>query len=134
MAKGQAGYVNSLIQITTGGAYTGDGINGWAGGNVFAFRVAERHVEVDRPEQTTTDGPYDEAVGGPVKANVRLRGYFKGTIPDSTMQDEFILVEATTAFSFIGVVLVTKFRNVGVVDQAVQFEIEGRTDGTFINA
>lgn len=131
---GEAGYVNSTISITTGGSYTGDGINSWAGGDAFTFRVAERHIEPDRPRQTTTDGPYDEGVGGPVKANVRLRGYFKGTIPDSTFQDEYVLINAITAFTFMGVVLVEKFRCIGVIDQAVQWELEGSTDGTFINA
>lgn len=134
MAQGQAGYVQSTITITTGGAYTGDGINGWVGGTAYSFRVAERNFKVERPRQTTTDGPYDEGVGGPIKASVRIKGYFKGDIPNSTFQNEFIKIVANTVFDFAGVILVESFDCVGVIDQAVTYEITGTTDGTFTNA
>lgn len=133
MAQGQAGYVDSLINVITGGAYTGDGINGWLGGTTYSFRVTDRNPELDRPRQVTTDGPYKEGVGGPVSMKIRLKGYFKGTIPDSSFQNEYIRIQATTIFDFDGVILVERFAATGQTDEAVTFEITGETDGTFTN-
>lgn len=133
--KAEASYVNSDIALVTGGTYLGDGLNGWAGGTTYVFNVVERNPELDRPRGDATDGPYKEGRGQSVSIKLRLKGYFKGSlIPPSTIQNEFVRIQATTIFNFDGVIMVERFAPSGVIGQNVIWELTGETDGTFINA
>jgi len=135
--KGRPGYTNSTITITTTPAsYAGDGVNGWAGGTDYSFNVAEREIELVRARQDTTDGPFLEGVGAPVGKRIRLKGYFKGTlIPPISIENEFIKITARVVLEIIAVIMVERFRETGVVNGgAIEWEVEGTTDGTFTDA
>ena len=129
--KGYPGYTNSIITITTGGVYLGDGINGWAGGTSYVFAVTDREIDLERKRENTTDSGYQEGVGSSPGKNVRFKGFFKGAVPPSTLQNEFVLVAATVSFPFVGVVMVERFKQIGIVGNALQWELSGMTDGTF---
>jgi len=130
--KGVPGYTNAIIAITIGGQYLGDGINGWSGGTTYEFAVASRNPELERPDHDTTDGPFAETVPGPIKGNWDLKGWFKGeNIPPPGIENTYILIQAITVFQFNGVILVTRFREIGDLGGAIGWQLTGRTDGTF---
>jgi hypothetical protein len=134
MARGESGYVNAAISITTGGTYTGGGPSGYTGGSTATLNVKMRKPSVTRPRLTTTDSPtgVQEAVGGPTSVKLSLEGYFKGTAyPPSAAQSEVIKVAVTAGYALSAVILVERFEFTGDIDSAVQFAIEGETDGAY---
>lgn len=133
-AKGRSGYTNSTIEFAVLSAYAGGGVAGATLRQTFLFAVRERNKELVRPRQDTTDSPYGTGVGGPVVEKVKFMGYFKGEgIPDASWQEEFIYVNALVCLDFEGIILVERFAEVGVIDGAIHYEIEGTTDSIFTN-
>lgn len=137
MARGMSSYTNSTITITTGGAYTGDGINGWTGGTAYAFAVKGRRTPLNRPREDTTDTGYGSGVGGPLTFRVELEGFFKSntgatpvTIPPLTITNEFVHVAITIGFLLTAVVMVETFEPSGVIGTALSYRFVGVTDGT----
>jgi hypothetical protein len=133
MARGQSGYVNASITIETGGTYVGGGVSGWSVGTAATFNVKMRKPSFTRPRLTTTDTGNQEAVGGPISTKLSLEGYFKGiTYPPSAAQGEVIKITTVTAgYVLVAILLVERFEFTGDIDSAVQFAIEGETDGPF---
>lgn len=132
---GRSGYTYATIEIQTGFSYSGGGIAGMgAPTGTFLFNVRERNKEVIRDRQDTTDSAYKTGVPGPVGLQFKIMGYFKGEfVPDSSWQGEYIYVDASVCLRFVGIVLVERFREVGVIDGAIHYEIEGMTDNVFAN-
>jgi hypothetical protein len=131
-SKGFPSYTNSTITLTTGGSYTGDGINGWSGGSANAFTVKGRRTPFQRPEEDTTDTGNADAVGGPIMFRVDLEGFFKtGTIPPVLIVQEFVRVNVQVGFTLDAVVLVTLFEPDGTIGTALKYRFSGRTVGTF---
>lgn len=135
-AKGRSGYTFSTVLLRPITVYQGGGVVGIQDvGQTFIFAVRERHKELRRPRQDTTDSAFMTGVGGPIGENIRIMGYFKGEgIPDDTWQGEFLYVEAQVCLGFVGVILVERFTEVGVIDGAINYEIEGMSDSIFTNA
>jgi hypothetical protein len=131
-ATGYPSYTNATIAITTGGSYLGDGINGWSGGATYSFTVRERRLTLNRPKEETTDANYASGVGGPVFVHCEFVGYFKtGTIPPSSVTQQFVYVTAAIGQTFSGVLLVTTFEQTGVIGQSLGYRLIGDSDGTF---
>lgn len=133
-AKGRPGFTNSTITFRTLSSYAGGGIVGMVPDQTFQFVVRERNKELARDRQDTTDSAYKTGVGGPIGMNLKFMGYFKGVfLPSQRWQDEFVYVDALVCLEFIGIMLVERFREVGVVDGAIHYEIEGSSDSIFTN-
>lgn len=141
-AKGRPGYTYANVSLKTNFLYSGGGVAGMGAlgsggsGTTFdgTFAVRERNKELIRPRQDTTDSAYQTGVGGPIGLRIKLMGYFKGqNLPDSSFQNEFIYVNAQVCLGFIGIILVERFVEVGVIDNAIHYELEGTTDGPFTN-
>ena len=131
-SKGYPSYTNSTIALVTGITYTGDGINGVAGGTTYAFTVKGRRTPLQRPEEDTTDTGYKSQVGGPVAFMVELEGFFKtGTIPPVLITNEFVYVSVTIGFTLLAVVMVKAFEPSGTIGTALNYKFSGITDGTF---
>lgn len=134
MAKGESGYVQAQVTVTIGGTYTGGGLAGWSGGTDYQFSVKARSPSFKRPGQDTTDGAYVSQVGGPIKVDVDMTGYYKGTnYPVNFAAYEFVkmIILPWTGFTFTGVVQMQDFTPTGDVEKAAEYSIKGVSDGTF---
>ena len=130
-STGYPSYTNATISITYGGTYTGDGINGYSGGTVASFTVRKRELTQKRVREDTTDSSVIDAVGGPIGVHVSIEGYFKtGTIPPADIMGQYIKVAITVGFTLTAVILVETFRSTGVVNNALNYLLEGDSVGT----
>jgi hypothetical protein len=138
-SRGESGYVNAQITVTTGGVYVGGGIAGYTGGTETMFNVKMRRPGLQRRRIQTTDGALDTATGAPVSLRCDLEGYFRQdkssqvpiNYPPQLSQNEFVKLSVTAGYQFIGVIVVERWEFTGDVDGAVAFVIAGETDDIF---
>jgi hypothetical protein len=138
-SRGESGYVNAQITVTTGGVYVGGGLAGYQGGTQTMFNVKMRRPGLMRRRIQTTDGALDTATGAPVSIRLDLEGYYRQDkssavpvpYPPQATQTEFVKLQITAGYQFNGVIVVERWEFTGDVDGAVAFAIAGETDDIF---
>jgi hypothetical protein len=135
ITRGEPGYANAQVTVWLPANYYGAGIAGFEPLESFQFFTKLRESEFTRPRYDLSDGgAYKQGAGSSASRRVSMTLYYKGNIyPPDFEKYEFLLFQ----INFGGgqarfcVLMIETFRQVGDVDQALQYSVIGETDGIF---
>lgn len=135
--RGEAGFVNAIVQVTVGGTVQGEGISGYKDGVSYQFGAKLRESDYNQARNDTSDGSQGNrrtAVPGMTSRKINMTLYYKGNNypPDFEQFPEAVFqIVFGGGLTRTSLVLIDSFKQTGDVDKALEYTVSGETDGAF---